>query len=353
MKKRIISFILVLMLLPISSLFVACGKDEGYNLNNLSADFYNVEQENNNVKIVEDKIVFDYIYQTNLYEAVLTSYPYTELSNYNKVFENLMAFTFEYIDECSNNAATSDKALKQDLQQKVINFKTELLNVNACTNMLEEIINVSGINNIQDQACLTRLENLFKSYDGLYSAGYALTNALYYFYYNNILSDANPDVYVLNASEFKVEIIINKLKSRLSYQVSRLSQSFVERNIDGGIIAEEIINNHATLDLNKDNYLSSVSKVNVDFDEEIAISYANTQKAAFYAEAVKLHNIIETIESDDTKHITACNTVSYLSVKQDALATAEEVLCVDIIDANFESITEFNEILVAILNLIK
>ena len=60
MKRKILSLILVLMLLPIASVFSACGKDKGYNLNNLANDFNAIASDNNNIVLENGKFVFDY-----------------------------------------------------------------------------------------------------------------------------------------------------------------------------------------------------------------------------------------------------------------------------------------------------
>ena len=60
MKRKILSLILVLMLLPLASVFVACSKEKSYNLNNLKTDFNKIDEENDNIVFKDKQILFTY-----------------------------------------------------------------------------------------------------------------------------------------------------------------------------------------------------------------------------------------------------------------------------------------------------
>ena len=116
MKRKILSLILVLMLIPFASLFVACGNN-GYNLSNLKKDFLAIANANENVVATEEKhLVFDYSGHARLNGVIQSNYPYTIILDYNEIYNNLMAFTFDYIGVCSNNKAIEDKALKDKVK---------------------------------------------------------------------------------------------------------------------------------------------------------------------------------------------------------------------------------------------
>jgi len=118
MKRKILSLILVLMLLPIASIFVACGKDKGYNLNSLNEDFNQIVATNNNIKNDNGKFVFDYSTHNNLLNIITNTNPYKQIENYNYVFYNLMDFAYNYVPICSNNTLVKDVQIRNKLQKK-------------------------------------------------------------------------------------------------------------------------------------------------------------------------------------------------------------------------------------------
>ena len=58
------------MLLPIASFFSACKKNNKNDLTALKTDFYNIAEENNNIKLVDGKLIFDYSAHSNLQEII-------------------------------------------------------------------------------------------------------------------------------------------------------------------------------------------------------------------------------------------------------------------------------------------
>ena len=97
MKRKILCLILAVMLLPFVSVFGACGKKEekGYDLTSLKNDFVQIVEENNNLKIIDGELVFDFSKQTNLKNAIENHQPYNQLNDYNKMFSNLTVSTQE------------------------------------------------------------------------------------------------------------------------------------------------------------------------------------------------------------------------------------------------------------------
>jgi len=351
MKKKILSLILVFMLLPIASVFVACGKDKGYNLNNLNADFKNVVEENDNLKINGKQVVFDYSSHDVLNNAVASTYPYTELTKYNTVFYNLMYFTYEYIDVCSNNDALDNKDVKNQVESKLIDLKKSISDVDDSVNMLAEILNTNSTNVLQD-VCLTRYENLLETYDSMFESASNFNYVLSDLYFNKILRDGNPDIASVSLDDFDANIVINRLDARIKFQIANISQSYFEINIDGGKLAESIANRHSYLDLSA--YENEISLINKIFEEEVAAEKANhsKNKEKFYNLAVQAQNIQSVLNNDLNKFITACNDIHFLNVTESLVASAHEKMCVEIIKSNKELIAEYNDVLAQMINII-
>ena len=340
------------MLLPVASLFVACKDDDGYNLNNLKTDFEKIETSNSNVKLVDGEIQFDYSNHEYLQETINNKKPYTTLNDYNYIFNNLMAFACNYIEVCSNNNIEADASVKNEVKSTLNELINSIKDVDACVDMLGEIISVSNYN-VLELACLTRYENLLDTYDEMFESAINFNNALSNLYFNYALRDANPNITEKSVEEFDANVVINKLESRVNYQISALSQSFVEMYIDGGILAEKIVNQEVNFNINIYNYKTNVDSIRKVFDEQTAAEIVNNgaNKESFYNLAVQAYNIQETMNNDKEKFVTACNAIDYSVVKASASVNAHQQLCVDIIESNYELISTYNSALVEMLYL--
>ncbi len=352
MKRKILSLILVLMLLPIASLFSACGKDKSYNLNNLKNDFNTIAEENNNISISGNgSIVFEY--NAKLNRVINETSPYNQLPKYNEVFYNIMAFACEYIDECAKNSITDNSEAKNRVNEDLKSLKKSINNVNECVNVFAEIINVSEGVDVTAPTCLLRYEHLLKEYENLFASAIDFSNSLANLYFNNILRDGNPDVYSKGIESFDATIVVNKLRSRLYYQKSSLSQCFVEMYV-GGDLAQKVANNETTFDLSKYNYSANISAINKSFEETKAVEVANNSinKSNFYELAVRAQNLQTILKQDHSKFVYACKEVEYPVVKTSETATPNQLMCVSIIESSNALISTYNSVLAQMLNII-
>ena len=349
MKKKIISLILVLMLLPIASLFTACGKDKGYNLNALNTDFNHIKNENG-------KFVFDYSSYENL-DYIIRSYnPYVELLDYNYVFYNLMSFAYEYVPVCSNNFLTKEVGIKNQVRDDLVALKKSIGDVNKCVNMFAScVIDASG-EEITSFDCLTRFENLLSTYEDMFKKASNFNNSLSNLYFNYALRDGNPDVYSIGLENFDSSVVISKLRARIKYQISSLSQNFVEIYIDGDL-DERIAKEEKTFELDSEDYpyKSMVESIDKTFEEETATEIINkdqTKKETFYNLSVQAQNIQAIMNNDKDKFIIACNNIDYGLVVKEATITPYEQMCVDIIDGNYQLVCDYNYVLTEMLKTI-
>ena len=177
MKRKILSLILVLMLLPVASVFVACNKDKGYNLNNLSKDYEKIELENNNIAMIDDLILIDYSAYDNLNNSVNAVEPYTALKSYNYVLNNVLKFTCNYIEICSNNELQVPATVKNNVKSSLDTFKKSVKDVDVCVDSLGEIISVSD--DVLDRSCISRYKNLLNTYETMLNRAIDFNNAYY------------------------------------------------------------------------------------------------------------------------------------------------------------------------------
>ena len=342
------------MLIPFASLFVACGKNDGYNLNNLNVDFYNIANESDNIVNKNGRLEFDYSSHNNLNEVLNSTAPYTELTKYNEVFDNLMSFAFEYVAECSNNGLTDDANIKNTVEKDLASFKKSINDVDKNVNMFAEIINISYGVDVKADVCLLRYENLLVSYSKMFESAINFGNSLSNLYFNYILKDGNPNVYSIKLEDFNSSVVVNKLNSRVQYQISNLSQCFVEMYVDKNL-AKQIANEETSFNLYNYNYLSNVAAIDKTFDEETASEIANNEanKEEFYNLSVQAQNLQSTLNNNKNKFVTACNDIDFIVINSNLdSANPHEEMCHYIILENYQLITEYNSVLSSMLNIL-
>ncbi len=342
MKKRILSLILVLMLIPFASLFSACGKDKGYNLNNLVSDYNSIANENNNVKLDGGVLSFDYSSYGNVQEIIDNTNEYKILNDYNFVFENLMMFASNNVAKCSNNSATKNVAIKNQTQQDLIEFKKSVSDVNQCFNLFAEMILVSQSNPTSSN-CVGRFNNLIKTYDAMFENGRKFNNTLANLYFNNILNDGNPNVYAVGRTNFNANMVISKIRSRIEWEISLLSSSFVEMTDDFNLSDNNYYTDNGN---NNDSYMEKLLKV-ASLKEDKATERANHEdnKSSFFNLAVQAQNIQTVLNNENSKYVYACNEIDYIAVSAADSASAQQKLCASIIEENYNTISTYANVL--------
>ena len=356
MKRKILSLILILMLIPFASIFVACGKDKGYNLNNLQSDFNKIDSENTNIDLEGGIISIDFSAHNHLQEVVSTTAPYNQIVNYNYILSNLMGFACDYISVCSDNNITKDADLKNSLESDLVELKKSLNSLNNNIDMLGEIINISYGIDINQKTCLTRYENVLEAYYEVFDKATIFNRTLADLYLNHALQNENPNVFSVGYENFDAGMIISKLKIKISYQKAILSSNFVEVYI-GEDMAEKVANSLTIIDLT--NYETNITEISKTFTEEIAIEKANNQdlptnsnKERFYNLAIQAQNLQTILNNNQNKYYFACDFVDYVKVKANYYSSAQELVCIDIIEENSDLILEYNEVLVAMLEIV-
>lgn len=355
MKKQFLSLLLVVLFIPSIFVFAGC-KDKSYKLSNLEGDYKNIVSGCENIKMEGNKIVFDYsshkIGDIAYMDSVLNLEPYNQLENYNLLFDNLMGFVYEYISVCSSDNIEVDADTRNKLKTELNNLSLSINSVDIYINQFAEIIEFNYNENVITDICLARYKNLLFEYNNLYQTTINFSNSLASLYYNNALYDSNPRIDSISLENFDSSVVISKLQGRVKYQVSNLSQIFVEKYIDGQGIEEVIITDNegvfGKLDLSKDNYLSNVNNIervfNSSFDAESAVIIANSEskKQTFYNLAVQAYNLQNILDNDNYMFVQACNAIQYGKVGNNKSK--------DIINNYNYAVQKYNDVLVGMLN---
>ena len=354
MKKRILSLILVLMLLPIASIFSACSNSKGYNLDMLDDDFYKIVETNNNLINKNGVIEISYLAHENLGEIISKTTPYNQLSNYNALFYNLMSFPHSYIKTCSNNNLTDNAEIKNRVERDLNSFAKAMEEVNNSINIFAENVIMAENNQQTSRPCLERFENLLDAYLRMYEAATDFNSSLSDLYFNYILKDGNPDVYALQKENY-ASVVVNRFRARLAYQIGNLSECFIEMFVDGSLAAK-VASSTGTLNLDEYEYSLNVNSLKKTFTEQIAVEKLginSDSNSRFYELAVEAHNIQATLNNDREKFLTACKEIKFSDVFGNVSSTPLEKMCSHIILSNFELVKQYNSVLAEMLDIIK
>lgn len=360
MKKKILSFILVLFMIPTMFVLSACG-DKGYQLDKLETDFFSVADECKTIERVDNK--FHFTYSNFSYEgtpilqnAINDTKPYIYLKDYNQVFENLMAFVYDYIDECSHSSIEADENFRNALKQEMDDLHASIKVVDGSVQVFAESL-VSNPSDIQHETCLARFRNVLIAYDDLFQKSINFSNSLAELYFDYALNDANPNFFNVSVNDFNAGMVINKLNARIKYQISNLTQSYVEMYFDGSNVPNNLTDsasNFGELDLNAFSYQDNVKAINKSFDINSAIEKANnsSNKVNFMNLAIDAYNLQASLKNDANMFIKACNNVSYCEIIKKVDLTAQEKLNVKQINDYNHLLGEYNKTLINMLNII-
>lgn len=363
MKKKFLCLILIMFMLPMFGLLSACG-DKGYNLDNLDDEFYAIAESKTNVVVQDETLVFDYSNFSGLNNIVQKVKPYSEIINYNVIYENTMSFVFSYIDDCANNKAADNNDEKLEIQSKLSDFESAIAKVDENVTLLGQSIGLASDEEYikTSSTCLYRLEKLLNSYEDLYLAAGNLSNVLSNFYFKHVStgSNENPfDVvrgdYLSNRTEFKAEKYIKNINAKCKVQVSNLSQAFAAKFIGekiGGEIVNVENNGGSSLDLNQDGYLSNVNDVNKTINETAAQVNVSDKTKLFYSALVELYNVESIVNEEFSNFRYAVEHFNYNEADQTKLSSQEK-LCLDIIEGYADIVIDFSGKLLKVLELLQ
>jgi len=350
MQKRILSLILVLALIPTAFFFAACGKSTQNNLSTLDDEFYAIATEYDNFVYEDDVLKVSLTNHNKLKNAVNASNnQYRYIKNYNEMFESLMCFSSEYVDECANYKPGVDKKTKNRIFNDLEALKLEVTAVNRAIETLSGMMVASS--SITSNSCLVAYENLLLTYEDMFEKAIAFNNTMVDLYYNRVLRSGNPNIAVIDIENFNVELVINKLQGRVRYQRANLTQSFIKMYIEGGNLAHNLAYGQISLDTSKYNYANNMQAISYTINMEQAIDRANANKVAFYNYAVQAYNLQEILSMDIGRLSYACRTICMARIDENS--TAIENMCADIIRENYNTLTQYSAALSGMVNIIK
>ncbi len=359
MKKRFWILLLILVLLPGSSLFAGCGAQNGYNLSNLNKDFYSIADENTFIVKVGKELHIDYAQKQDEKEKDYLNtlmnndaYPYKYLKEFDKLLKNILDFTYQYIEVCSTYEINVDKDLRNKTQEDLNILKKEFADFDYTLDSFTDIV----FSNIDDKdqlntSNLSGYKRVLNKYEDLLEKSINFSEDISIIYYS-ALNDANPN-FLEFKDNFDASMVVSRIENRAKYQTNNLTRIFVEKYIAGANLATKISNNqaaHIFESTEYENYKSAVATLSSKIETEKAIEKANAN-ADFFELSVQMYNAQEMLNNDYDKFMSACNEIDYQDVllKQDKEET--ENLCIKIINDFDSLVNEYNTVLVKLINI--
>lgn len=366
------------MFIPGIFMFAGC-KDKAYKLTNLKTDYNKITSKCENIKMVDNKLVFKYdqfkVGSTPyLSEAIDGVEPYTNLKNYNILLDNLMGFVYEYIDVCSNKNIDASASDRNNLKADLDDFAESVYEMDVYINQWAEVVefnyDAEDKSHIINSQCLSRFKTLLFGYNNLFQKSINLSNSLSDLYYNVALNDSNPRIDNLKLADFNSSVIISKLQGRVKYEISNLSQLLVEIYVDGNDLPNRlttpiIINEgeddetieFESFDLDQANfkYVTMINDLNRAFSEkyyaEIAVELANADanKQSFYDLSIKAYNLQNILDNENGMFVDACNEIQYSNINN---LEVEQKYNKDIIDNYKFIVLEYYNVLNSMLNIV-
>jgi len=376
MKKKTLSLMLILLFIPGIFMFAGC-KDKGYQLVDLAKDYKNIQNSCKNVEIVDNRVVFKY----DSYESGSVKYltksieeidPYTSLKNYNILLDNSLGFVYEYIEVCSSANIEADAGFRNNLKSQLDDLTNAICEVDIYIDQWARAMEVyySDEQQVINNQCLSRFKTLLMGYNDLYQKSIAFSNSLANLYYGYALNDANPKVDDVKLADFDSTVVVGKLPGRAKYEISSLSQLFVEMYVDGTNLAtylttptiinegeddETVVFNSFSLNRANFEYLTMVNNLNRifadSFKAEEAIERANSasNKQNFYNFAINAYNLQNILENDNKLFVEACQKIEYIDVDN---SDSAEVQSKEIVDNYKYIVTKYYNVLNGMLNII-
>ena len=350
MKKKILSIVLALIILPTIFLFTGCNK--GYSLSNLETDYKNCFVNNEMISYESNEIVFDYSsypYFSSQVQSSTSNFMYVK--NFNIMLNNITAFANKYIGQISVGNYNVDKNQGKEIKSQVKAFATAVDKIEVATSYCADQLEFTK--NVQDPICLNKLKVLLDSYIEAYDVAYNLNSSLMKIYFadTNIINYANQNT--INPLSALVD---TKFEARLKQQIVNTTKTFVEMNICDSSITSLIANNETLNFGGKINFYNSYALVVAALDKTYsetdieAISNDADTLSRFKENIIKLNNIQAVLNNEYNFYYEACNNINYIKTLKSANTSYAEQIDVNHIE-NFNYINnQYDLVLTNILN---
>lgn len=353
--KKFVSFVCIACFL-ISSCFVfACKKDSGYNLDNLKSQFFEISTKYQRVELKDNKFVFKFGEDgSQVVENLIANSDsrYHNLTSYNTVLDNSLDFAYKYIDYCSNNSLAVDKDYKNQIESSLKELDSSFDVIDRAIGEFSHIVKTFE-HDPNNERCLQSYKNLLNCYEMLFFDAVDLSTKLCNIYFEYYLTDQNPDYCKMSITNFEQDVVVARLKPRISYQIVELTRNFVETYLDGGNVSDLVANKGLEFDINFNNYSTNVKMINVNIDVDVAIAKAQTKRDKVFNKSKEMYVAQSRLNNDSDKFNKAYSDIKYADVIADSEATSYQKECVEIINSHTSWLGDYSVVLSDMLEILE
>ena len=316
--KRLICFILTLLILPTTLLLTGCKDKESRSM----LDFYS-----NYLKIADSSQYLEtqpldpsfnasssikkvgFAYSPDLQDKIANIQVFTHINDlYNKMLDDAMGPTYLF------SASLISAKIKQEEKSQLYS------NLDQLKEALLEIANrVGDLERTQDsQTALQNLNKLFKSYEPAINVATKISSQISSIYYSRILNTPNPNYIEMDIGHIDLNSIASRTLNRLVYYKSIFVDIFYQTQIKGYDIPQQLINgsynqNYTPYSTFKDAIYSS-SQLNLDLED---------YRTELVAYARSLYLIQNDFDSEYLNFKNSASQINYCTVNNDSTEYAK------------------------------
>ena len=312
MKKKLLSLVLILVMLPVALLFTGCKSN--YDLSALEQDYKNIYSSCETIKLDENNtIVIDYSnYDYFNNQVEMSQQIYGHVKKYNEMLTNMMAFATKYVSPISKGEFEIDKNDGKQLKNQLEELETSLKNLDVA--MKDTAYYVQLVQDPSNQHCLVKLNYLFNCYNAAYEDAFNFNSTLMEIYFSSVQT---KDYTKVNDFSVIEAIYTSKFEARLIQQIVFTTQVYVEINIDDQQFSQTIsidkADNFGGKQTEYNTYTNTVNALKRTFTAATAENANENleKKEAFKELTVKLNNIQQVMNNEISYYKNACNSVKY------------------------------------------
>ncbi len=331
MKKKLLTFVLCAFLCVGAVVFSACG-NSGYDLSDFAQDYAAIATDLENVTTDDGYIEFDFSQITSAIKDKEEDDNYTSLlENYSTLSKNSQRFIVYVQGTLSNEDISSTK--RNNIQSQLSTLSSAVVEID---NQITEFARIIANTAYTDNSRTYRLNLLVSAFLDLYNACRDLSFSIAEVYFEDIIVNENYNYYT-NSTNYSTNLL-SSLTDLTNYQIFNLTQVYIETNLDGAsdvTVLNDFADDYETTIRNLEYYLGTISSLTITEDDSL------------YNLAVELYTLNSQILNERELYLNACNSVSYVAVKE-VQSDYTETSYVQIIEGYSQIVEQFTTVLTRI-----
>ena len=313
--KKVYSILLILFILPTIFIFCGCQDKETRDIKSFYSNYLAISEQHELLTkkatparfltSTEEVVGFKYSSDLNAKISTIPAYSYIN-SLYNTMLDDALGPMYLYGNMLAKTKI-SDKDNKY-LYSKLDILKTNFVEIASRVGDLERNQNTSVV-------ASASLSKLYTSYEQAIVTAIDISSKISSIYYNKIMINPNMNYTIMNEDEINLEEIAIKTLNRLTYYKMVYVDVFLQTQILGYDIPNQIINGtynsgYEPYEVTKNKLYSNTVKQDIENNRKDIVELAKT-----------LYNIQLHFETEYNNYITATKNITYSKVNKDSNST--------------------------------